>query len=286
MTDSTGTASCTVTLGDPAGPYTAAASFSTDGVYSASSDSAPFTVNAEETTMAYNGPTVILASGSGATLTAQLVEDGTNDTDGDGGSPGPVPARDGHALARVAIVHRPDRWRGQRELHDRSDDRTRPADRRRLVRRRRLLQASERQHDCDRVRVPEPWSVHARRQDRQDRGTTGATVTWWADTWSSLNSLSGGAAPASGKGFAGKVSLPTSTPPAVCGGNWTTTAGNSPPPTSGVPSYMGTLVTSKVTKNGSTIAGNTVHIVVVKTNPGYAPDPSHHGTGVIVATYC
>jgi len=111
-------------------------------------------------------------------------------------------------------------------------------------------------------------------------------VTWWADTWSSLNSLSGGTATTSAKGFAGKVSLPTSTPPAVCGGNWTTTTGNSPPPTSGVPSYMGTLVTSKVTKTGSTLAGNTVHIVVVKTNPGYAPDPSHHGTGVIVATYC
>ena len=49
---------------------------------------------------------------------------------------------------------------------------------------------------------------------------------------------------------------------------------------------MGTLVTSRVTKNGSTIVGNTVHIVVVRTNAGYAPDPSHHGTGVIVATYC
>jgi hypothetical protein len=49
---------------------------------------------------------------------------------------------------------------------------------------------------------------------------------------------------------------------------------------------MGTLVTSKVSKSGSTIAGNTVKIVVVKTDPGYAPNPSAHGTGVIVATYC
>jgi hypothetical protein len=49
---------------------------------------------------------------------------------------------------------------------------------------------------------------------------------------------------------------------------------------------MGTLVTSRVTKTGSGIAGNTVHIVVVKTNPGYQPNPSNHGTGVIVATYC
>ena len=34
------------------------------------------------------------------------------------------------------------------------------------------------------------------------------------------------------------------------------------------------------------ISGNTTHIVVVKTEPGYAPDPGHHGTGEIVATFC
>lgn len=120
--------------------------------------------------------------------------------------------------------------------------------------------------------------------DRLPPNTT--TVTWWGDTWSMLNSLSGGAAPPSDKGFAGTVSLPTTTPPAACGGSWATTGGNSPPPTSGVPSYMGTLVTNKVTKTGQSIAGNTVSIVVVKVNPGYAPSPMDHGTGVIVARYC
>jgi hypothetical protein len=45
-------------------------------------------------------------------------------------------------------------------------------------------------------------------------------------------------------------------------------------------------VTSKVVKFGNGIAGNTVHIVVVETNPGYAPNPSSHGTGKIVAQYC
>jgi hypothetical protein len=34
------------------------------------------------------------------------------------------------------------------------------------------------------------------------------------------------------------------------------------------------------------ISGNTVHMVVVKTNPGYAPDPGHAGTGTVVATIC
>jgi hypothetical protein len=49
---------------------------------------------------------------------------------------------------------------------------------------------------------------------------------------------------------------------------------------------MGVLVPSEVTKSGSQIAGNTVSIIVVKVDPGYAPKPSAHGTGVIVATYC
>jgi hypothetical protein len=49
---------------------------------------------------------------------------------------------------------------------------------------------------------------------------------------------------------------------------------------------MGVLVASTITKPGSTVSGNFVHIVVVKVNPGYAPDPSRAGTGTIVATYC
>jgi hypothetical protein len=49
---------------------------------------------------------------------------------------------------------------------------------------------------------------------------------------------------------------------------------------------MGVLVSSSVAKSGSTISGNTTKIVVVKTERGYAPDPGHHGTGTIVATYC
>jgi hypothetical protein len=117
-------------------------------------------------------------------------------------------------------------------------------------------------------------------------GGTGTSVTWWADTWSALNALTGGGAPASFKGFAGAVSLPTTTPPVACGGPWTTLPGNSPPPVSGVPSYMGVLVAGQVTKAGNTISGSTVSIVVVQVRPGYAPDPSNHGTGTIVAKFC
>ena len=49
---------------------------------------------------------------------------------------------------------------------------------------------------------------------------------------------------------------------------------------------MGVLVASTATKSGSTISGNTVKIVVVKTDPGYSTNPGHDGTGTYVATYC
>jgi len=46
------------------------------------------------------------------------------------------------------------------------------------------------------------------------------------------------------------------------------------------------IVSSSSSKPGSSISGDTVHIVVVQTNPGYAPDPGHPGTGIVVATFC
>jgi hypothetical protein len=59
-----------------------------------------------------------------------------------------------------------------------------------------------------------------------------------------------------------------------------------PPPTTDVPSYMGVIVTSAVTKSGSTISGNFSEVVVVITDPDYALAPGHSGTGRIVAVFC
>jgi hypothetical protein len=49
---------------------------------------------------------------------------------------------------------------------------------------------------------------------------------------------------------------------------------------------MGVVVTTSVTKSGSTSSGNVAQIVVVQTDAGYSTAPGHVGTGLIVATYC
>jgi hypothetical protein len=110
---------------------------------------------------------------------------------------------------------------------------------------------------------------------------TGTPVTFWGAKWSKLNSLSGGAAPAGFKGYALNPAVP------VCGTSWSTTPGDSAPPPAGpLPAYMAVIVSSSIQQAGSQISGDTIHIVVVKTNPGYAPSPGHPGTGKVVAQVC
>ena len=114
-----------------------------------------------------------------------------------------------------------------------------------------------------------------------NNATVGTSVTFWGAEWWKLNNLTGGAAPASFKGFA------KSPPTATCGTDWTTSPGNSaPPPLGPLPSFMGVIVASSISQSGSTISGNTVHMVIVQTNPGYAPNPGHAGTGTVVAQIC
>src|SRR5262249_346580 len=114
-----------------------------------------------------------------------------------------------------------------------------------------------------------------------DRTDTGS-VTFWGAQWSKVNSLSGGPAPASFKGFANTLS---STPP-TCGGSWSTAPGNSSSPPASVPSFMAVIASSTIAQSGSNITGDTPEIVVVQTAPGYAPDPGHSGTGTVVAVLC
>jgi len=109
----------------------------------------------------------------------------------------------------------------------------------------------------------------------------GTSVTFWGAQWAKDNSLSGGAAPRAFKGFAKSPTTPT------CGATFTAAPGNSSPPPAGpLPTFMAVIVTSKATKSGSTTSGTIVHIVIVKTNPGYSNDPGHAGTGTVVAVVC
>jgi hypothetical protein len=109
----------------------------------------------------------------------------------------------------------------------------------------------------------------------------GTSVTFWGAQWSKLNGLSGGAAPAAFKGFEDTPGTPS------CGTSWSTDPGSStPPPPGPLPAFMAVIVSSSISKSGSTISGNTPHIVIVHTNPGYQPNAGHAGTGTVVAQFC
>ncbi len=112
--------------------------------------------------------------------------------------------------------------------------------------------------------------------------TASGAVEFWGDNWATANMLSGGPASDAFKGFAAN----TSEPP-TCGSAWTTDPGNSSQPPAGtLPSYMGVVVSTRVSQSGSIISGDVSQILVVTPNAGYGPDPSQHGTGTVVATYC
>jgi uncharacterized repeat protein (TIGR01451 family) len=110
----------------------------------------------------------------------------------------------------------------------------------------------------------------------------GQGVTFWDAQWSAANSLSGGSAPDAFKGFASTLS---SEPP-NCHMSWTTQPGNSSDPPSILPAYMGVIVSTSVSKSGSTVSGDVLSIVVVQTNGGYGPNPGHSGTGTVLAQFC
>ena len=110
----------------------------------------------------------------------------------------------------------------------------------------------------------------------------GTSVTFWGAQWWKDNALSGGSAPAAFKGFAN--STPAS---AACGVPWTTDPGNSSdPPVGPLPELIEVLVSSHITKAGRVISGDTAEVVLVATNPGYAGDPGHPGTGTVVSVLC
>jgi hypothetical protein len=110
----------------------------------------------------------------------------------------------------------------------------------------------------------------------------GNHVTFWGAQWARLNSLSGGEAPHSFKGFANST-IPN---PATCGGTWTSDPGNSSGPPSSIPAFITVIAASSITQSGSEITGNIPEMVLIETDPGYEPNPGHAGTGTVVAVVC
>jgi len=104
----------------------------------------------------------------------------------------------------------------------------------------------------------------------------GNQATFWGAQWANVNSLSGGSAPNSFKGF-------ETTAGASCGRSWTSQPGNSSNPPASVPQIMSIIVSSNISQSGSTISGIVRAIAIVQVDPGYGPNPGHAGTGKILA---
>jgi hypothetical protein len=49
---------------------------------------------------------------------------------------------------------------------------------------------------------------------------------------------------------------------------------------------MAVIVANSVSQSGSVVSGRASEVVIVQTNPGYAPDPAFPGTGTVVAVLC
>jgi uncharacterized repeat protein (TIGR01451 family) len=270
--DRTATVAGTLTV--TPGVYVATISV-TDGHHAAVTAMVSITVTREETTTTDTGPFVI-AQGNPVTLTATLLEDGTTAPSPFGqsvtlsvGSQSCVGTTDaaGHVACTIGNVTVP---LGPQPLKaDFSGDVY-------------YLPSSDatRQATVFAFPVRGDFAIG----DKTAASATPSTVvTFWSSGWNGLNALTGGIAPSAFKGFTATLS---SNPP-VCHGTWSTGTGSSPPPPDGpLPSYMGVIVTSSVTKAGSDLRGNIVQIVVVTPNPGYSPSSGHDGTGKIVATYC
>jgi Bacterial Ig-like domain (group 3) len=281
VTDASGNASCSITPNQAAGSYPLTASFAGDAFYAPSSDtSRTFIVTLEESAVTSTSSLQLFAANGTATLSSVLTDpiDGVavsgkpvTMTLGSGGSAQSCTATtDGSGTATCAIspVTVP---LGPQPVTDNfaGDAFYKPA--------------SNLQSALVYANLANGSFVLGDMTAASALATTPApAVNWWGAQWWKNNQLSGGTAPAAFKGFAN-----TLTPaPAACGGTWTTDPGNSSGPPSSVPSFMSVIVSSKVTQSGSTISGNIPEVVIVKTNPGYAGNPGHAGTGTIVAVLC
>jgi Bacterial Ig-like domain (group 3) len=268
-TDGSGLASCAITPQQPSGTYTVSASFAGDAGSQASNDSKPFTVTREQTSIVYTGDTVI-QNGGVAHMSALLTEDDASPVIAGrlvlftlGTSMQTCTASTdatGRAVCDITAVSQP---LGPGVVTVAFDQDA-------------YYLASSASAQTILYAFPSRGAFAS-----GDRSVVvGNTVNYFGSQWTKNNLLSGGSAPNSFKGFVGSPGNPPR-----CNGVFGAQTGNSDPAPNSVPSYMGTIVSSRITQSGNSINGNIVQIVVVKT-AAYDSSPGHGGTGTVVAVVC
>ena len=272
-TDTTGTATCTFTPQQVPGPYKATASFAGDSENSASTSSeVDFTLNKEQTNLVNLQP-AFFGNGDTVTVSATLTEDdptavagrAVTFTLGSGITAQTCtdPATDSAGLATCQIVN-VNQPQGSTTLRaDFAGD------------------AYYLASTASRTVVVFTWTPGGNFVIGDGSDTVGATATFWADDWNLKNIVSGGQAPSAFKGFANNPPGKT-----TCGGTWSTSGGNSPPPPGAMPTYTAMLSTDRVTKSGKIIIGTKPSIVIVRVNPGYSPSPGKTGTAEVLGVLC
>jgi sugar lactone lactonase YvrE len=281
-TDGNGHASCQITPGEQAGSYNLAVSFAASGSLAGSSGSGSFTVNHEETAIAYTGPT----SGTGGqpiTLSGKLTTDDPAASTGLGGKSitftlgsgagaqtcSATTAAAGTASCTITMISQPP-GTVPLSVTFAGNSYYVPA-------------STPSGTGAPTITVANPTGNGEFLIGNISAGTptVGNKVYFWGSQWASMNQFAGPFfAPPSLKGF---VSGPK---PITCGSSWSTGTGASPMPPATIPSVIYVAVTSQASKVGSSIVGNVTHVVAVKVNPGYQNNPQFPGTGTISATVC
>jgi hypothetical protein len=265
VTGANGAASCSLLLGQASGSYTATAAFAGDGTHHASNASSGFVIAAEESTAVVTSAANDAASSS-ATLSGTLVEDssglpiagrqltltlggsscvGTTGSNGSASCRVTTPGALGPASATAGF--------GGDAFY----------------------KASSAQKSVIVYGFATGGTFTIGDGSYAAAGPN-TDFTFLSGGWTSLNNVSGGA-PSSFKGFENDPTIPP------CGSQFLTSPGNSTPPPATVPTYMAVIVTGSVSKNGSSIAGSTIHLVIIKVDAGYNAST---GTGTVVGVIC
>jgi uncharacterized repeat protein (TIGR01451 family) len=276
ITDSTGSASCSLTPGEPIGTYILNGSFAGDSTFAGSTGTASFDVTHEETTLTYTGATSA-ANGEPVTLSGMLTTDDPASSTGLGnklvsftlGTGATAQTctdstnSTGLASCTISSVSQAVGDVDVGAMYDGD-----------------AFYAAATASSTISVFTPAVTGAFVIGDVSAGSPTAGNDVTFWGAQYSRANHFSGGSAPSAMKGFVDSPSALT------CGATWTTSPGNSSEPPATLPSHIDVIVSSGMTKRGSVISGRILHIVEVEIDPGYEPSPGHPGTGTIVRTIC